>query len=58
MDGEEAGTYTHIPSQNGSYEYNVLVFSKINLKNAPHTLNISTVGVKSPLMLFDYFNYT
>lgn len=58
MDGKESGNFVHNTSMDKSFEYNVMVYSKTNLKNTSHFLNMSTTGSAPSLMLFDYFNYT
>lgn len=58
MDGKESGNFIHNTSVDNPFKYNVMVYSKTDLKNTSHFLNMSTTGSAHSLMLFDYFNYT
>ncbi|KAF9461463.1 hypothetical protein BDZ94DRAFT_1138207, partial [Collybia nuda] len=59
LDGRHADSYRHDPDQTTLINYNVLAFSRTNLSNTNHTLNVSTGGVDYHVFLnFDYAIYT
>jgi hypothetical protein len=59
LDGQAAGSFFHAPNASFEFIYNALVFSRSNLPNATHTLNISTSGVDHDVFInFDYAIYT
>jgi hypothetical protein len=59
LDGQAAGNFFHAPSSSYAFIYNALAFSRSNLQNANHTLNISTSGISHDVFInFDYAIYT
>ena len=59
LDGQAAGSFFHAPSSSVEFVYNALVFSRSNLQNTHHLLNISTSGVNHNVFInFDYAIYT
>lgn len=59
LDGDNAGSFVHIPAADTAIQYNVLGFSKKDLENSAHTLVISTVGpAEESLVLFDRIIYS
>ena len=60
VDGEVPvpSTYTPAPAPTTIFIYKALVFSKTNLSNTPHILNITTMGNASVYVNFDYAIYT
>ncbi|KAI0706284.1 hypothetical protein C8T65DRAFT_231894 [Cerioporus squamosus] len=59
LDGEQVGSYVHVPSSDTAFEYDVPVYTNGNLANKQHTLVIEATGdANSSLVLFDYIVYT
>lgn len=59
IDGNQVGTYVHIPTTDDDYLYDVPVYTTTGLSNSPHVLTIDATGdVNSSLILFDYAVYT
>ncbi|KAG6872611.1 hypothetical protein C0995_008356 [Termitomyces sp. Mi166 len=59
LDGSYVSSFHHIPTSSTEFNYGALVFSKDNLSNEQHTLNISTSGLNELLWVcFDYATYT
>ncbi|THH14257.1 hypothetical protein EW146_g6058 [Bondarzewia mesenterica] len=60
LDGGDAGTFVHVPSNSTEFEYNVPVYVNQNLGDAsPHQLVLSANSeVNASLFLFDYLIYT
>ncbi|KZT64252.1 hypothetical protein DAEQUDRAFT_760036 [Daedalea quercina L-15889] len=59
LDGKVAGTYTHAPSDNVDYEYNVTLYSNTALANVQHTLVMTPQREpNASYMAFDWAKYT
>ncbi|KAI5117137.1 hypothetical protein M0805_008256 [Coniferiporia weirii] len=59
LDGNEAGTFLHVPTSSTDFEFNVPGFSQTGLENSRHKLIISDVGTpNASLILFDFLVYT
>ncbi len=58
MDGNQVGTYLHIPTGEGNFLYNVPVYAETGLANSPHVLTMEATGANASLILFDYAVYT
>ncbi len=59
LDGQQVGTYVHIPTDSTAFQYDVPVYTNPNLSNGDHTLVMEATGdTASSLILFDYIVYT
>ncbi|TFK89882.1 hypothetical protein K466DRAFT_7232 [Polyporus arcularius HHB13444] len=59
LDGEQVGTYVHVPTSDTAFEYDVPVYTNSNLAKKQHTLVIEATGnTNASLVLFDYIVYT
>ncbi|RPD82863.1 hypothetical protein L226DRAFT_607915 [Lentinus tigrinus ALCF2SS1-7] len=59
LDGEQVGSYVHVPTSDSAFQYDVPVYTNANLANKQHTLVIEAAGdTNSSLILFDYIVYT
>ena len=60
VDGDVPVPFTHTMNDTSAslFEYHALVFSKTNLPNTLHTLNITTTGSGSAYVNFDYAVYS
>ncbi|RDX46758.1 hypothetical protein OH76DRAFT_816353 [Lentinus brumalis] len=59
LDGEQVGTYVHVPTSDTAFEYDVPVYTNGDLANKQHTLIIEATGsTNNSLVLFDYIVYT
>ncbi|PBK81540.1 hypothetical protein ARMGADRAFT_948062, partial [Armillaria gallica] len=57
MDGEIVGSYRHTTDGTNQFEYNVLAYSNVSLKDDNHTFLIETTGKQSSYVMFDYALY-
>lgn len=60
MDNRKVHTFRHIPSGDGSFVYNALLYFNHSLSSGNHTLKFQNgrKGDLSSLILFDYLTYT
>ncbi|KAI0800515.1 hypothetical protein C8Q74DRAFT_420803 [Fomes fomentarius] len=59
LDGQQVGTYVHVPTDSTAFQYDVPVYTNPSLSNGDHTLVIEATGdTASSLVLFDYIVYT
>lgn len=58
LDGQPPSTYDYMPDSSSPYLYNQTVYSNSNLDAGQHTLVVSSGGVLSSTMLFDYAIYS
>ncbi|KAI0756229.1 hypothetical protein C8Q80DRAFT_15800 [Daedaleopsis nitida] len=59
IDGQQVGSYTHVPTDSTAFSYQVPVYVNRDLPNKAHTIVIQSVGdAKASLVLFDNIVYT
>lgn len=60
IDNQQVGMFTHIPTGDGSFVYNFLLYGNGSILNGEHTLKMQNgqPGNLSSLILFDKLVYT
>lgn len=59
LDGEDVGSYVHVPTASSDFQYDVPVYVNTSLSNTQHVLSLQAKGdTNSTIILFDYVIYT
>ena len=58
IDGEAVGSYSHIPSGETDFLYNVSCYANASIPDGQHEFVVQAAGGQSSVFLFDYLIYT